>query len=194
MASLTETLELMGMTRDELVGRVVKQITHDMLRAYYDDDEDSSSYARASEFHAALQKQIKEGIDREVALLAEKHVTPKVAEAIENMTLQETSKWGEKKGEPLSFIEYMVARAEAYMRESVDSSGKSKEESSSGYSFKGKQSRLSYMINSQLHRRIEDAVKAILANANASLLDGIQATVKAKLIEVSEAIKVTVKI
>jgi hypothetical protein len=50
------------------------------------------------------------------------------------------------------------------------------------------------MINSQLHQRIEDAVKAILANANASLLDGIQATVKAKLIEVSEAIKVTVKI
>lgn len=193
-SSMKETLELLGMTREELGGRVVKQISNDLLRRYAQ-DEDGDTYSGSSEFHVALQKQIKEGIDAEVARLADKHVLPKVTEAIENVTLQETNKWGEatNKG-PLTFIEYIVARAEAYMQEPVNHLGKSRSESGNGYSFKGEQNRLSSMISHTLHNRIESAVKAILANANESLVDGLQATIKAKLLEVAEGIKTTVKI
>jgi len=115
-----------------------------------------------------------------------------IKDRIENLTLQETNKWGEKTGTPVTFIEYLVKRADAYLIEPVNYDGKSKEEVG-GYSFSGAQSRITHMVHKHLHYSIETAMKNALSQVNAALSGGIQATVKTKIDEIVSSIKINMK-
>ncbi|TXH43920.1 MAG: hypothetical protein E6Q97_33490 [Desulfurellales bacterium] len=185
------TLEELGITKEELAERVVDRITDQLLRGY-EFDEEGNEGPRASSFNQTLQKQIKELIDAKVAALAEQHVLPKVGDFIENLTLQETNKWGEKTGQTLTFIEYLVQRADAYMREEVDRNGKSKSEDS--YSWSRHSTRLSYAIDSHLQHHMESAMRKALADANASIAGGITAAVKLSLEQILINLKVGVQV
>lgn len=92
----------------------------------------------------------------------------------------------------MSFLEYLVDRAEAYLTEKVSFDGKTKAESR-GYSWNGTQTRLSYLVDRHLHYSIEKAMKNALANANKAIVQGLEDTVKLKLGEIQKSLKVTVK-
>ena len=143
-----------------------------------------------STFKRKLSDAVKQRVDAKINEIAEVHILPKVSELVENITIQETNKWGEKKGEPVSFIEYMTQRADAYLREDVDYEGKSKAESSS-YSWSKSQTRITQLVHKHLHYTIEAAMKAAMQNANSAIVEGIQATVKIKLEELARSLKCT---
>src|SRR5690606_18153600 len=134
-------------------------------------------FERESDFKRSLDSLVKERIDAKINELAERFILPDVATYIENLTLQETNKWGEKTGEPLTFIEYLTKRAEAYMQEQVNYEGKSKEEAGS-YSWHGKQTRIAYLIHQHLHHSIERAMKDAMKIATSQIAQGIQETAR----------------
>lgn len=184
-------LEALGFTKEELQRRVIDQIVEQMMHEP-DEDEDGGTFIRRSDFRQALDKQIKSHIDATVGRLAEQHVLPNVSKYIENLSLVETNAWGEKTKEPVTFIEYLVKRAETYLTEKVDNDGKSKDEAG-GYSWSGKQSRVTYLINRHLQYSIETAMKDAVAKANAILVVGLQETAKLKLAEIAQQLRVTIK-
>jgi len=186
-----ETLELIGMTKDELRDRVVKSIVNKIM--YEEHRSDEGEWEDRSRFARELDKHIKSSIDESVREIADVHVKPVVKEKIENFVLQETNQWGEKKGKIKTFAEYLVERAEHYMVEEVDSRGKSRSESGDGYGFRGVATRISYIIDKHLHYEISSAMKNILDNANNTLADGLQKAVKVRLKEIVEGIKFEVK-
>lgn len=94
-------LDAIGITAEELQERVVDRIAE---RALGDDD-----FSPGSPLKRQIDKEIQERIDLAVTEIADKHILPNVSEYIETLTLQETNKWGEKKGEPITFVEYLVA-------------------------------------------------------------------------------------
>lgn len=190
MTSLT--LEALGLTPQEITDRIVDRYV-EQLRVTYTADENGDRVDRASDFDRAMQKRITERIDAEVTRLAEMHVLPRVASMVENVVLQKTNSWGEKVGQPVSFVEYLVQRAEAFMTEKVDFKGRSKGEDGNSYSWNGTQTRVAYMLHSHLHYSIETAMKAAVANANSAISAGIAETVKIKLGEIAQNLKVKVE-
>jgi len=186
------TLESVGLSKDELQSRVVNRISEELLTTI-NIDEDGDEWMGGSELGKKLQKVVQEKIDNAVMAMADKYVLPNVDEYIEKLTLQETNKWGEQRGKKLTFVEYLVERAEAYLVEKVDYSGKAKSERD-GYSWNGTQTRIAHMIHKHLHYNIEQAMENAVSSANSAISQGIQETVKIKLAEISTKLKTTVTI
>src|SRR5688572_27706149 len=123
-------LESLGITKEELQTRIVDRCVERIFEVTgY--DEDGDEFVQSSPMARRLEDAIKTAIDNKVAGLAEKHVLPLTETFIENLTLQETNRWGEKTGQKATFIEYLIGRAENYLREEVDFQGKTKAESGS---------------------------------------------------------------
>lgn len=183
------TLESLGLSQEELQGRVVNALAERVLAGIGIDDD--GTFTQRSQTAEKLQEKLRKHIDAAIDDIAAKHVHPNVTQFIENLCLQETNKWGEKAGAKLTFIEYLVARAENYLREPVNYEGKAKGEDS--YSWSAKTTRIAHMVDRHLQFSIESAMKAALANANAAIVGGIEAAVKIKLDEVSKSLKVSVQ-
>lgn len=183
-------LKSLGFTQEELQERVVERIVESVMtdRVY---GEDGDEYDRHSKFREDLKKRVKVRIDEKIDELAQKFVLPNVSEYIENLTLQETNQWGEKKGQPVTFVEYLVQRAQAYMQEKVDMNGKSKGESTSSY-WNGTQSRITHLIHQHLHFQIESAMQDAMKVATGEIARGIHETARHKLNEIAASLKVAV--
>lgn len=185
------TLESLGFTKEQLQDRVVDRICEQLLNGVGYDPDSDEEFTTASHFHRQMQGRIKERINETINAIAEREVLPNVAAYVENLTLQETNRWGEKTGEKITFIEYLVKRAEAYMQEKVDYNGKGKEEAN-GYSWSGTQTRITHLVNSHLHHSIETAMKDSLRVGLGEVAKGIHETARVKLNEIAAGMKVSV--
>lgn len=184
------TIEELGFTKEELQQRVIDQLCSQVLSGVTRDDEGNEIEA-SSKFARELNARIEKHITETIGAIAEKHVLPNVTSFIEGLILQETDKWGQKKGQPVSFIEYLTQRADAYMREEVSYDGKAKGQSDS-YSWRAASTRIGFMVNSHLQYSIQTAMKEALENANSSIAKGLEEAVKIKLKEVADSLNVKV--
>ena len=183
------SIEELGITQEELIARVVDRLCETMLNeeSY---DEDGDHVSRPNSFREQIKALIKVRIDAKVNEIAEAHVLPKVSSLVENIVLQETTKWGEKVGEPVTFIQYLTKRAESYLQEYVDYQGKSKEEA--GYGWSKSHTRITHLVNAHLHYSIKTAMETALKTVNSAIVKGIEETVKIKLEEAQKALKISV--
>lgn len=186
------TLESLGISKDAVEQKLVEHLAEQLLTEIQYDYDDDSEYRAKSSLAKKLDALVKQHIDTTINALAEKHILPNVASYIENLTLQTTNQWGEKKGSPVTFIEYLTQRAEDYMQEKVNFEGKAKSESGV-YSWSGTQTRITHLVHQHLHYSIENAMKDALKVATSSIATGLQETVKVKLAEVAQTLKVEVK-
>jgi len=183
-------LESLGFTEQQLFDRVVECVCDRILHTE-ESDEDGERYVSESRFIKELNAELTRRINTAVTEIANRHVQPTVEKYIEDLRLTETNKWGENAGSTMTFIEYLVKRAESYMTEMVDFNGKTRAENS--YNWHGTQTRITHMIHKYLHYHIENFAKAALATANSAIVSGIQKAVELKLAEVQEGLQVTVK-
>lgn len=186
------TLESLGITKEELTERIVKRLADGLLfqeDQAADEDRDLYSYSTESEFAAKLQEMVREKVDAAVTDLASRTVVPQITDIIETFAIQRTNNYGEKRGEPVTFVEYLTSRAEAFMTEQVNSDGKTKEEASGSW-YGGKTTRIAYMIDKHLHYSIQSAMHGAIATANASIVEGIKKAVEMKLAEIKTQLSV----
>lgn len=186
----------LGFTKEEIEEKLLARMSSDVLRSLrcdLDEDGEEHSYSENSPLAKKLEERIRARIDKKVEEVAEEHLLPRIIGNVESFTLQATNKWGEKKGEPLTFVEYLVKKADDYIRESVDYDGKAKGDKGSSYQWKGTQTRISHLIHNHLHYSIESAIKKTLVDANSILTEGIAEAAKIKLSEISDKLKITVK-
>lgn len=183
-------LQALGFTQEELQTRVIDQIVERVLTGVYF-DEDGDEVLRNSRFATELNKKIQDRIDTTISAIAEKHVLPNVTQYIEDLTIQETNQWGEKKGVKASFTEYLIGRAQAYMQEQVDHNGSDKSTSRDSY-WSGKQTRITYLIHAHLHHHIETAMKDSMKTAMGEIAKGLHETTRLKLNEIAAGMKVAV--
>ena len=173
-----EELALLGFSEEDVLNRLVDRLCERLI-------ETEECYSR--EFGERLEKAIRARADEVLAATMEKHVLPKVTEMIENVTLQETNKWGEARGQKLTFIEFLTLRADAFIREEVDYQGKAKGDDNS-YGWRPKGTRIAHMIHEHLRHNIEKAMTDALGQVNSSVRKGLQDQVNLAL----QNIKVTV--
>lgn len=186
------SLSDLGLTQEELQGKIVEHLCNQMLHEYavY---EEGDQYGKPSPFRKVLEATVTAKAEASIAALAERYILPQVGSFIENLCLQETNKWGEKQGAKFTFIEYLTKRADAYLVEPVDYEGRAKGERDSWSSWNAKTTRIAYMVDKHLQYSIETAMKQAVTNANAAIAEGIEKAVKIKLEEIVKALKVKVE-
>lgn len=185
------TLEILGLSQDELREKIIESVSEKLLVSVHHDD-DSEEHHRGSRLRDSLENHIKKIIDSRIEAMAEKHVLPLVSTMVENISLQATNEWGQPKSPPLTFIEYLIKRAEAYLSEKVDSSGKTKADQRYPSDFRENQTRVTFLIHSHLANAIETAMKTAIDGANKNFIVGLHETVRLKLNEIAAQMKVTV--
>lgn len=184
-------LQALGFTNDQIVDRIV-EVYVEQLRTEHTWDTDGEKTPVTTTFDREIRKRLHAAIDAKVSAIAEEHVIPKVADLFENLVLQTTNQWGEKRGSSVTFVEYITQRAEAWMTEKVDFEGKSKDEQN-GYGWTGTQTRVAHMLHKHLHYTIESGMKDALSKLNSVVSNGIAETIKLKLGEVLAQLKLEVK-
>lgn len=191
-------IDLLGITKEELTERVIARICSQVIHGEevedFDDDGDPVTRTR---FHFKLNEVIKNRIDAAVEALGKEHIEPNVKGIIEDVVLQETTSWGEKKGEPKTFTQYLIERAEHYLTEEVDHRGSSlaeRRKRGDTYGWKADSTRLTFIVHKYFHYEIEQAMKEAVKTANDAIAEGIQGAVKIKLEEITKALKVKVEV
>lgn len=177
-------LEDLGITKEELQTRVVEHIADNILS-------DMEGYTERVENR--LQKEMEKRINAAVEDIGNRLLLPTIVDMVEKLCIQDTNIYGEKKGEPKTFVEYLTERADIYLREKVDHDGKSKGESN-GYSWDGKQTRLTHIVHRHLQHSIQTAMTNAVSSANKSIEGGLQEAVNIKLKEIAGQIKVNVTV
>lgn len=191
------TIEALGLSRDELIERIVDRAAENLtthLVEHKNEDGDDESYAASTTWHNMMREKVTEKVNQAIEQIALHNVLPNVAAYVENTCLQETNKWGEKTGKPVTFTEYLVQRAESYLSEKVNYEGKSKEETRDGYGFQSTQTRITHLVHKHLHYSIESATKEAVQTVQNSIAEGLAETVKIKLAEFSKGLKVAVAV
>lgn len=171
-------IEDLGLTKEQLTQLVVDQIVND---AY-----DNESYMGESSIGAKIEEQLTErvttAINETVDRIGNEVILPKVTEMIENHIVQHTNEWGEAKGEPKTFVEHLIARADYYMQEPVNHNGKTKKEDN--YNWRKNTTRICYLVDSHLQYSISVAMAAALKDANSSIAEGLKKAVSIQIDQV----------
>lgn len=184
------TLESLGISQDVLAEKLVEKISDRFFMALHFDPE-GDEWLGDTKIANKISDMAKTRLNEIVDQIGEKHVLPRVTELFETLVLQRTSEWGEKKGETISFTEYMVQRADSWLREPVDRSGKTKADSG-GYQWSASGSRAQYLIDKHLQYHVETAMQGALKNANDSIIGGLESAMRIQLKTVADKLKVTV--
>jgi hypothetical protein len=174
-------LAALGIKPEELQDRVIERICEKVLSGVtYDEDGDEVHVD--SGFKRRLDQRITQHIDGAVQKLADTHVAPGIHQLVENLTLQQTNRWGEKTGKSKTFIEYLTERAEAYFEEPVNYEGKPN--GTDSYSWNKYTTRGAWLIERHIAHSIETAMKQALSNANSQIAGGIEKAIKHELSEI----------
>lgn len=154
-------------------------------------DENGDPYDTNSSILRRVKEEMQKTIGEAVTKIADDQMLPIIRDGIEGVVIQETNVYGEAKGKPRTFIEYLVDRAEIYMTEKVDHAGKSKSEAG-GYSWNGTQTRITHLIHAHLQYHISTAIANALKEMNQKVGVALADTIKLQLAETLNKLKVNV--
>ncbi|MCQ9423445.1 hypothetical protein NRB16_07915 [Pseudomonas sp. LJDD11] len=187
-----KTLEALGVSAKDLFDRIVEQAVHALLysTSYGEDDEEST---QASRFKQQIEKRVKDAVDQKIDAMFAEHVLPRVGEIIESADMRKTSHYGEPKGEPMTFKEYIASRAEVYMSEKVDFNGKSKDESGD-YNWRETGPRLTVLMKLYIKDTLEKSAKSAISDVNKVIAKNIEQAAKDAITSCAASLKVSATI
>lgn len=187
-----ETLKALGVSPEHLADRVVDQTVESLLSytGYAEDGEGERSYE--TRFKREIEKRVQAAVDAKIAALAEVHVVPRVGELIEQANMRKTNTYGEPKGDPMTFKEYIASRAEAYMSEDVDLNGKSKSEGDS-YNWRSCGPRLTVLMKMYIRDTMETHAKAAVNDINKVIAKNLEKAARDAITAASVNLQIAVK-
>jgi hypothetical protein len=186
---VSDLLQQLGLTVDELQTRVIDKIC-DTLLVRFENDGDDGEYPVGSPLAKKLEKRVQEIVTSAVDKFADANIRPGIEKLVETIKLQKTNAWGEKNGGTISFIEYLAQRADAYLQEQVNHDGKIPDGS---FGRHGMQPRIAYLIDQHLHYRIATAAQEAMKPILDSMAQGMTDIARVKFDEASKSIKICVE-
>jgi len=173
--------ESLGFTREELQERVVSRMVDTLLG-----DADAPTL-----FQDGIESLVRDRIDAAVVAIGDKHVLPNIQDYVAQARFEPTNKWGEPKEPAMTLIEYLEKRAESYLTEQVNYKGEPR--GRDGYNWKPDQTRVAHLVHEHIQYDISTAIQKALKTLNADVADGLAETVRIKLAQTLEKLKVDVK-
>ena len=187
-----KTLEALGVSAEDLAERIIDQAVHALLYStgFNPDTEEEVTYE--NKFKKAIEAKIQQTVDTKIAAVAAEHILPKVGDLIEQANMRQTSKYGEQKGEPMTFKEYIAYRADAYMTEDVNLQGQSKNECSDSYNWRSQGPRMTVLMRNYVKDSMESAAKAAVTDINKVIAKNIEKAAKDAIASTVANLKVAI--
>lgn len=186
------TLEALGISKEDLANRIIDQAVETLLSSTGFNPETEEEVCYESRFKREIEERMKKAVDEKIAALAETHLIPKVGELIEKTNMRKTNGFGEPKGEPMTFLEYLVSRAEVYMSEETDMFGKSKSEGD--YNWRSAGPRLTVLMKMYIRDTLEKHAKAAVSDVNKVIAKNIEDAAKKAISSAASSLKVSVSV
>lgn len=164
------SLKDLGLSEAQLKSAVIERMVDRIF-----DNEDICE----GNFKADVNIRVKEKLDEAINNIALQNVMPNFDRLIGEFQIQETNQFGDKKGEPITFTEYLTARAIDYMKEPVNYQGKTQKEDS--YSWRKHSERMAWMVNKHVDLHIKRALEEAFKHADGILKDGLSKAFDAEL-------------
>jgi len=187
-----KTLEALGVSAEDLAERIIDQAVHALLYSTGFNPETEEEVTYENKFKKAIEAKIQQTVDLKIAAIASEHILPRVGEMIEQANMRQTSKYGEQKGEPMTFKEYLAYRADAYMTEEVNLQGQSKNECSDSYSWRSKGPRMTVLMRNYVKDSMESAAKAAVTDINKVIAKNIEKAAKDAIASTVANLKVAI--
>ena len=170
------TLSQLGISPENLETKLLEILAKDFWEKSFAGscDEDGRYHRLENLILSKLEKQTKEIIDATIKKLGAETLSPTIETFIQNYKVQQTNSYGEKRGEPKTFTEYLMFKAEEYCLQPVKYNG----ELYDGFGGKDQQTRITYLIGKHLQDEIEKLVKAHIHEANKLFAKGLNETVR----------------
>lgn len=169
-----KTLEALGLTKEDLAERIVDQAVSLLLRESSFDEEGNVAGSYSSKFKREIDQRVKDAVDAKITALAEEHLIPRVGELIEKADMRQTNRYGETTSAPMTFKEFIAARAETYMSEDVDLNCNSKAESGDSYNWRSCGPRLTVLMRIYIRDTLERSAKAAVTDVNKVISKNIE--------------------
>lgn len=185
-----KSLAALGITTEDLTARIVDRCVEELLNSSGYDPENDVETRYESRFKREIEKRMQEAVDAKISALAAEHLIPKVGELIEKTNMRKTNSYGEPKGDPMTFIEYIASRADAYMSEDVDYHGKTRAEGDS-YSWRSCGPRLTVLMRSYIQDTLEKHATAAVSDVNKVIAENIKKAAMQAITNAAAAIKVS---
>ncbi len=194
----TNTLELLGMSAEELGDRIIDRAVEVLLSGRGFDPEDGEETRYETKFKKEIDARIQRAVDAKISSLAEIHLIPRVSELIEKADLHKTNRFGEPLSGPLTFKEYLAERAEKFMIEDVNYLGKSKAEleakGESTYDWRSAGPRLTVLMKLHIKDSLEKVSKEALVDVNKAIATSIQNAAKTAITQAANALKISISV
>lgn len=185
-----KTLEALGVSASDLADRIVDQAVQSLLYSTHY-DEDDGEHTQSSQFKKKIESRVINAVDQKIDAMFSEHVLPRVGEIIESADMRKTSQYGEPKGEPMTFKEYIASRAEAYMSENVDYNGNSKDESNDSYNWRVSGPRLTVLMKLYIKDSLEKSAKNAINDVNKVIAKNIEQAAKEAIASCAASLKVS---
>jgi len=115
---------------------------------------------------------------------------PTISKTIDEFVIKKTNEYGEMKGEPVTFTEYLVSQANQWLQAEVDHSGNPVQGHRYNTTY---QTRLTHCVHEYLYGTIAGAMKDAVNGIGSKIGDAIRETTKIQLSKIAEAVNVTIK-
>lgn len=188
-------LESIGLTQEELQNRVVSAIVGRLLTTSAFDWEEDCEYPTNSQFSRKLTEGIQAAIDAKFESLVASNIVPVIATKVDELVIQRTNLWGEKKGAPVTFLEYLIERADQVMAEPLDKQGRTRAECERGgnsfYEVKGS-NRIAAAVDKCLTTHLQECANTLVKEAQTKVAASLGEVLKSALIDAQSKLKVTV--
>lgn len=187
-----ETLEALGISKEDLAQRVIEQCVESLLNSTGFNPETDEETRYASRFKREIEARLMKAVDDKIAALAAVHIVPRVGEMIEQANMVKTNGYGEAKSPPMTFKEYIAYRAESYMSENVNTRGLSKAEDGDSYNWKSEGPRLTVLMRIYIRDTLETHAKAAMTDVNKVIAKNIEKAALSAITSAAAAMKVSV--
>lgn len=180
-------LESLGFTVEELQARVVNNLVDRLLSGH--------TFGEGSPVHRQFQNVIKTAIDVKLDTLFETQILPHISSQVDELIIQKTNEWGEKKGAPVTFLEYLVERADLFINEPVDSRGRTRAQcaaSHDSFSEVRGSNRLINAVETKLNSHLQACVQAVVKDATDKVGVAMGDLLKTTLKNAQDNIKVNI--
>ncbi len=182
--------EMLGLTKEQMMDRVIDSMAEKVMEGTLRTTDEDGETEWTKSFNTQLNKLVQKTADERLQCLKEENILPKLEELIFEVILQKTNKWGEEKGDPVTFTEYLTEQAESYMQEMVDGYGKTQKESGSSSSYwTGRTTRLLYLIDKSMTNHFQKVSQELSKHAREALAETLSETMKSYLTEAAGKMK-----
>jgi len=168
-----DTLELLGISKEILISKVVDNCVEALLYGN-DFDEDGTETRYVSKFKLEIEKKIQKIVDDKITEIANVYIVPKIGEMVESANLQITNGFGEPIGPRKTFIEYIADRASNYMSEKVNCNGISKAESDRPYDWRESGPRITVLMQMYIKEVLEQTARNSMKDVNSIMVKAIR--------------------